>query len=145
MITGKTVRLELSVDSNHQWFVTMWVTLQGRKQEVRFKVDTGCNALVLSHGTLRRLGLSVSESDLAKLQSITGKHADGEKSNYKSLGEVSLFSHNSQVGHICNVPAICHATRKTNDLIGTAVLKQFCKVDFNLTDDKYMQLHTRTV
>jgi len=140
MTAQKTVRLELSVDSNHQWFVTMWVLVQGRIKSVDFKVDTGCNALVLSHGTLRRLGFSGSEPDLAKLQSVTGKHADGEKSNYKSLGEISLFSHNNQVGHICNAPAICHASRKTNDLIGTAVLKQFCKVDFNLTGDKYMEL-----
>jgi len=136
----KHIRLDLDVDENHQWFVTIQVLLQGREQSVRFKVDTGCNTLVLSHNTLRRLGISVSEPDMAKLQNITGKHADGEKSNYKGLGAVSLFSHENQVGHICDVPAICHASRKTNDLIGTAVLKQFCKVDFNLTGDKYMEL-----
>ena len=140
MIAEKLIRIELSVDSNHQWFVTIWVSVQGRTKSVDFKVDTGCNALVLSHGTLRRLGFSVSESDLVKLQSISGKHADGEKSNYKNLGEVSLFSHENHEGHICDVQAICHAARKTNDLIGTAVLKQFCKVDFNLTGDKYMEL-----
>jgi predicted aspartyl protease len=140
MIEGKAVKIELSIDTNHQWFVSVWVELQERRQEVRFKVDTGCNALVLSHSTLKKLGFSVSEASLSKLQSITGKHADGEKSNYKNLGEVSLFSAENQEGHICNAPAICHATRKTNDLIGTAVLKQFCKVDFNLVGDKYMEL-----
>jgi len=140
MIEGNVIRRELVVDSNHQWFVNMWVALQGRAQEVRFKVDTGCNALVLSHSTLKKLGFSVSEASLAKLQSITGKHAGGEKSSYKSLGEVSLFSHEDRVGHICDVQAICHAARKTNDLIGTAVLKQFRKVDFNLSGDKYMEL-----
>jgi len=140
MMKGRAVRIEMSVDINHQWFVTVWVTLQGRNQEVRFKVDTGCNALVLSHNALKKLGFSTSESDLSKLQSITGKLADGEKTNYKSLGEVSLFSGENREGHICDVQAICHSIRKTNDLIGTAVLKQFCKVDFNLSGDTYMEL-----
>ena len=139
-MSASVIRIELFVDINHQWFVNMWVVLQGRKQEARFKVDTGCNALVLSHVTLKRLGFSMSEPELAKLPGLKAKHAGGEISNYKTLGTVSLFSHENQVGHICDAPAICHATRKTNDLIGTAVLKQFCKVDFNLTGDKYMEL-----
>jgi predicted aspartyl protease len=140
MIAENVIRVELSVDFNHQWFVSVWVMLQGRTDEVIFKVDTGCNALVLSHNTLRKLGFSVSAEDLTKLPNMTGKHADGEKSSYKVLGKISLFSHENHKGYICETPAICHATRKTNDLIGTAVLKQFRKVDFNLTGNRYMEL-----
>jgi predicted aspartyl protease len=145
MITGKTVQLELSVDSNHQWFATMWVMLQGRKQEVRFKVDTGCNALVLSHNTLKSLGLSVKSTDLSKLPNETAKLASGEISSFKKLGEVSLYMDKSQSVLICNAQAICHATRATNDLMGTEVFRQFSGVNFNLITEKYMELRTGTV
>jgi hypothetical protein len=118
----------------------MWVVFNGRREEIRFKVDTGCNALVLSHSSLKKLGFSASISDLAKLPPETGRLASGEKSDFKNLGTISLYTDKNQSVKICQTSAICHATRKTNDLIGTAVLKQFCKVDFNLTGNKYMEL-----
>jgi len=139
MTTGG-IRRRLTVDSNNQWFVSFWVELQGRMTEVRFKVDTGCNAVVLSHGTLMRLGFSSSSADLAKLPPETGRLASGEKSDFRSLGAISLHSEKNRSRHICDVNAICHATRKTNDLLGTAVFKQFFGVDFNLKSEKYMEL-----
>lgn len=140
MITGGIVRRELIVDENNQWFVFIWIELQGRITEVRFKVDTGCNAVVLSHGTLRRLGFSAKSEDLAKMPPETGRLASGEKSDFRSLGEISLHTDKSRAGHICDVNALCHATRKTNDLLGTAAFKQFFGVDFSLKGEKYMEL-----
>jgi predicted aspartyl protease len=141
MNTGETIRRKLTIDSNSQWFVTIWVELQGKLEEVRFKVDTGCNAVVLSHNTLKMMGFSVNNADLAKLPQETGRLASGEKSEFRSLGEISLHSNKNRTGHICDVAAICHSTRKTNDLLGTAVFKQFFGVDFNLKGEKYMELH----
>ena len=137
---SKNIRFDLFIDNNHQWFVDLWVALSGRMAQIRFKVDTGCNALVLSHNTLKKLGFFTGIENLAKLPAETGRLANGEISNFKNLGAILLFADKNQSTQICRVPAICHATRKTNDLLGTAVFKQFCKVDFNLTNDKYMEL-----
>ena len=135
-----SIRLDLTIDANNQWFVFMWVALHRRRVEVRFKIDSGCNGLVLSHKTLKALGRPTSTSDLAKLNDVTGRLASGEKSLYKGLGVVALHLNKIQPDHICTANAICHATRETNDLLGTEVLRQFCGVNFNLADDKYMEL-----
>ena len=50
-----------------------------------------------------------------------------------------------KIGDYVTVQAIkdqsaCHATRETNDLIGTEVFKQFADVIFRLHGDKYMEL-----
>jgi len=140
MMTGDIIKLNLSVDINNQWFVSVWVEMHGRKAVVRFKVDTGCNSVVLSHSTLKSLGISTSNANLSKLSDETAKLASGEKSSFKSLGAVSLSLDKVQSVPICNAKAICHATRKTNDLLGTEVFKQFASVAFNLAGDKYMEL-----
>jgi len=140
MSADETIRRKLTVDSNNQWFVSMWVDLRGRIEEVRFKVDTGCNAVVLSHNTLKKLGFSSKNEDLSKLPPETGRLASGEKSDFRSSGAISLHADKNRTEHICDVNAICHATRKTNDLLGTAAFKQFLGVDFNLKGDKYMEL-----
>ena len=134
------LRIKLEIDKNNQWFASVWVTLQNRSKQVRFKVDTGCNAVVLSHKTLQKLGLSVASADLEKLKSVTGKQASGEKHIFKELGMVSLYLYKDHTTHVCNTEAICHATRATNDLLGTEVLNQFMDVNFRLSDDKYMEL-----
>jgi hypothetical protein len=134
------LRLTLDVDSYNQWFVDAWVEMHGRKIGVRFKVDNGCNGLVLSHKTLRRLGYSTTATDLSALQDITGRLANGEITSYKGLGAVSLYADKLQTVHICTANAICHATRETRDLMGTEVLRQFCGVNFWLSGNKYMEL-----
>jgi len=134
------MKLKLRVDSNKQWFVSMWVVKGEMKYRVEFKVDNGCNALVLSHDTMKKLGFSIAPSDLGKLPDKTGRLASGEKHTFKNLGAVSLFRTGSQPAHVCNAEAICHATMETNDLLGTEVLNQFCGVNFWLTGNKYMEL-----
>ncbi|MCL2223769.1 MAG: retropepsin-like domain-containing protein [Defluviitaleaceae bacterium] len=134
------MKLKLAVDPNNQWFVPVWVLLNGQMRQVMFKVDTGCDSVILSHSTLKRLNISTEFTDLSKLLGETGRLASGKKSEFKNLGAVSLYSGKNQLGHICDVRAMCHATRKTNDLLGTSVLKQFGNVNFNLADGKYMEL-----
>ena len=72
------MKFELIVDAYNQWFVFMWVFLGGRKVFTRFKIDTGCNAVVLSHRTLNKLGFSTDETGLSKLPAISGALASGD-------------------------------------------------------------------
>jgi len=72
MIKNNDIKFKLKIDPNNQWFVYAWVTMGGKKSRVEFKVDTGCNSLVISHRTLKNLGYSTKESDLSKLPGITG-------------------------------------------------------------------------
>ena len=134
------MKIVLRVDPYQQWFASVLVTIQGRTSEVAFKVDTGCNSLVLSHGTLKKFGITANATTLSILPDETVRLASGEKSPFKRLGKVAL-SH-TDGNHICHAPAICHATRKTNDLMGTAVFRQFTGVNFHLAAQKYMELLT---
>jgi hypothetical protein len=134
------MKIKLSVDPYDQWFVRIVVSIAGKTAPVTFKVDNGCNSLVLSHDTLEKLGLSVDSSVLEKLPSKIGRLASGEKHTFKELGMVSLSRADKKLTPICNAQAICHATRETRDLLGTEVFKQFTDVNFRLSDDKYMEL-----
>jgi len=127
------MKLPMQIDAHNQWFVYCWVKINDRLRSVRFKVDTGCNALVLSHDTLKRFGYDASPPSLVKLPSVSGMLASGDKHVFKKLGNISLFSDNGQKNLICNVQGICHAAQETNDLLGTEVLKCFLSVRFNLS------------
>ena len=137
---SEKIVVDLEVDTNDQWFAFIWVKIRDRITQVRFKIDTGCNALVISHSTLKNLGFSASAENLAMLHGEIGRLASGEKSKFRSLGEVALFLDKKQSIHVCTAQAICHATHETNDLLGTKVLKQFFGINFNLACDKYMEL-----
>jgi len=132
----KILRTKMRVDPHDQWFIYAWVLIGGRKLYVEFKVDTGCNSLVLSHKTLKKFGVNIAE--LARLPSITGIQASGDIHDYKKLGTISLF-HNKTL-HICDTEAVCHATRETHDLLGTKVFMKFCGLAFNLADERHMEL-----
>jgi len=132
--------LKLRVDHKNQWFVWAWVAIGTKRHRVEFKVDTGCNSLVLSHSTLEGMGFSVEESNLAKLPPMPGKLASGDIHTYRKLGAVSLYQNKGQTAQICEVDAICHSTRETHDLLGTEVFRQFSGISFNLVGDKYVEL-----
>ena len=131
-----SIKIEMRTDSHKQWFAEVWVVIGKTVKSVEFKIDTGCNSVVLSHKTLKRFGLV--ESDLAKLPKTSGVQASGENHPYLKLGTVSL--HQSKNKPICKTEAVCHATHETHDLIGTEVFMKFCGVIFNLTGNKYMEL-----
>lgn len=134
------MKIKLTVDPHNQWFVRMFVTIGGKGVPVTFKVDNGCNSLVLSHDTLGKLGVSINAADLEKLPSKTGRLASGEKHTFKGRGAVSLYRTGNQPVHICNAEAICRGTRETRDLLGTEVLSQFTDVHFRLSGNTYMEL-----
>jgi hypothetical protein len=118
----------------------MWVKISNRSKLVRFKVDTGCNAVVLSHKTLKRLGCPTDSGALSKLPGVTGTQVSGDVQNFKMLGEISLFDDNRKSIHICDTQAVCHETHETHDLLGTEALRKFRGVLFNLHGDKFMEL-----
>jgi hypothetical protein len=134
------MKIILRVDPYEQWFASLLVTMHGRTTEVGFKIDTGCNSLVLSHSTLKRLGIPTDAAILGKLPDENVRLASGEKSPFKRLGAVSLHHVGARTLHICDALAICHATRKTNDLMGTAVFRQFTGIHFHFAAEKYMEL-----
>jgi len=134
------MKLELTVDSDNQWFVPVWVAIGDKNLRVRFKVDIGCNSLVLSHSTLKNMGFSVKKSDLSKLTVVSGKLASGDDHAFIKLGMVSLYQDKKQTLQICKADAICHSTQETHDLLGTEVLKQFSGVSFSLVGNKFMEL-----
>ena len=111
-----------------------------QKTLVKFKIDTGCNTLVLSHSTLKSLGYSAKQADLSKLPPVKAALASGEEHMFRKLGAVSLFRDDKQAIQICKADSICHSTHETNDLLGTEVLRQFSGVSFDLTANKYMEL-----
>ena len=140
MIVDRGLIFDLRVDTHNQWFVSLWVCIGERRAYTEFKIDTGCNSLVLSHKTLNKLGLSTDNENLSKLISISGKLASGDTHTYKKLGAVLLFQDKGQTVQICKADAICHSTKETHDLLGTEVLRKFSNVSFGLNGDKYIEL-----
>ena len=65
LLLSKSIGIDLEIDRNNQWFAFVWVKLGKRSAIVRFKIDTGCNALVLSHKTLKALGYSSTKDNLS--------------------------------------------------------------------------------
>ena len=141
MMQEKVISLELEVDYDSQWFTPIWVAIGNKKILVRFKIDTGCNALVLSHSTLSRFGLSTDKTTLSKLPDVPGTLASGETHTFKNLGNVSLSQGGTKPLLICKANAICHAMYQTNDLLGTEVLRKFDGILFRLSGNKRMELH----
>jgi len=135
-----SVSVKIEIDHHNQWFTSIMVKIGNIAKPVRFKIDTGCNAVVLSHSTLRKMGLDTSAKNLARLPEIQGTLASGEEHQFIKLGKVSLHKGNKQLTHICGVEAICHSTHETNDLLGTEVFRHFRNVSFCLIDEKCMEL-----
>jgi predicted aspartyl protease len=140
MSLPEKMRFKMRVDTNNQWFITLWVMKNDRLIPTEFKVDTGCNAVVLSHDTIKSLGYSTNNTALSKLPSVSAAVATGDKHQFKRLGNISLFRDASQAIRICDVEAVCHPTKETNDLLGTEALRRFSGVTFTLTGDRRLEL-----
>ena len=136
----KEVSVKIEIDNHKQWFASVMIKIGNAIKPVRFKIDTGCNAVVLSHSTLKKLGLETNENNLAKLPGLKGTLANGEEHQFRKLGKVSLHKGNKEFTHICDAEAICHATHETNDLLGTEAFCQFIGVSFLLADVRRMNL-----
>ena len=93
--------MKIEMRAHNQWFASVWVVKSEKKAFIEFKVDNGCNGLVLNHKTLNALGVASSIEDLAKFPEETGTLASGEKTTFKKLGAVSLFMPGKKAVHIC--------------------------------------------
>ena len=134
------MKLDLEIDSCNQWFATLGVLRGGIIMPVSFKIDSGCNALILSHDTLRKFGCIINRTELSKLPAVSGAVVSGDMHMFRKLGSVSLFNDAKRSIHICDAQALCHATHETHDLLGTAVFQHFNSIAFKLTGKKYMEL-----
>jgi len=134
------MKIELTIDKHKQWFVPVWVVIGKKKCRVEFKVDTGCNSLVISHSTLKSIGFFKKETELLKLPPVSGVLASGDSHTFRDLGTILLCQDKAQSIHLCKADAICHSTHETHDLLGTEVFKQFNKIFFSLVGDKYIEL-----
>jgi len=143
MIAKDKIIIPMLIDSHNQWFVDCWILLNSKIKTVRFKVDTGCNALVLSHDTLERFGYSTHPTKLSKLSPMTGTLASGDKHVFRKIGVVSLYRDIKRTVHICDAKSICHSSHETHDLLGTEVLRQFGGVTFSLDSKKFIELRRK--
>ena len=131
----------MNMSKSGQWLVDLIVKIGNKKVPVRFKLDTGCNGVALSHKTLRNFGISTDESTLSKLTDEVVMLASGERSDFKKLGKIAIYRGTSK---ICDTKAVCHIKNQTNNLLGTEVFNQFAQVRFILDKgEEYMELTRR--
>jgi len=121
----------MDINSNNQWFVGLTVAIKDKQADIEFKVDTGCNCLLISHSTLKNLGISTSQTAIAKLPDTVGLSVS-EKIQLKQIGKISLFYGDTHIG---DFDAYCHATRETHDLLGATVFQAFIGAHFDLIKD----------
>ena len=131
------MKIPISIDSKNQIFATLRVVLNKASIDVRFKIDTGCNVVLLSRSTLADLGFATSHDTLLKLPIVQASVGDGSKTNFRQAGLVALYSGNL---HISSVPVICHTTKNTRDLLGTSVLHKFSKYTIHVKGKMYLEL-----
>jgi hypothetical protein len=91
--------------------------------EVEFKIDNGCNIVLLNKDTLRDLGFDVTKEALSKLPNESASLAVGTVSNFKCVGMIVMATETKKF--ICGVKVYCHANKTTRDLLGTSALHQF--------------------
>jgi hypothetical protein len=129
--------MKMRIDTRNQWFVIVKTVVGDMGIPVAYKVDTGCNGLILSHATLKQFGMSTTAKSLSKLKSA---NASGIAEDIK-LGEVGMATLYYDKLLIGTFRAYCHPTRETHDLLGSPVLQAFEKVDIDLkTEPKSITL-----
>jgi hypothetical protein len=60
------IRLSISIDPYNQIFVSLTIAANNANAEAFFKIDTGCNAVILSRKTLNDLGIDTTPKALAE-------------------------------------------------------------------------------
>jgi hypothetical protein len=127
----------MKIDKRNQWFVDITTVINNTDIVVAYKVDTGCNGLILSHATLKQFGISTTAESLANLKSAAASGI-AEDIKLRELGEVTLYYDKLLIG---TFRAYCHPTRETHDLLGSPVLQAFDKVGIDLkTEPKSITL-----
>ena len=129
--------LPVLIDARGQILTTLRVAIGKSTADVYFKIDTGCNVVLLSHSSLEELGIQTSADALRKLPPVSATIGDGSMADFRIVGDVNLFSGKT---HICAVKAICHTTQKTRNLLGTSVLHKFSRYIVQVRGTTYLEL-----
>jgi len=123
---------------NNQIFTDLTISANNKSISAEFKIDTGCNTVLLNHRVLNRLGIDTSKETLEKLPIARASIADGTTENYRHIGNIALYTGNK---HICDVPVICHTSKETRNLLGTTVLHLFNKYSFQVKENTVLELY----
>jgi hypothetical protein len=132
-----SLKIPIRIDASDQIFTTLTAVHKKMSVDVYFKIDNGCNAVIIRRNTLKSLGFDTSPQALGKLPEVNAKLADGRAVNFRQVGEIVLIHGNCR---ICSVPVICHLTRQTNDLLGTSVLHKFASYMINTRGKTFLTL-----
>jgi predicted aspartyl protease len=125
----KRIFIPARIDSFGQILIELRVLTGNVVADVLFKMDNGCNSVMLNHKTLRNFGINTSPKALEKYPVIGANIVDGSDANFRQIGNFSI-SYGKM--HIATVPVICHAQRETRNLLGTSVLHKFSKYAVNV-------------
>ncbi|MDR2168191.1 MAG: hypothetical protein LBE35_10145 [Clostridiales bacterium] len=119
-------------------FVTLTVVINNKVADIPFKLDTGCNSVVLKHKTLQAFGIDTTSKAMRNKPSMPGRLADGTSSNFKQVGDIALYSNGNL---LAKTGVICHATQETNNLLGTSVLHRYLSYKIQVGGDfQYLEL-----
>ncbi|MDR2167747.1 MAG: retroviral-like aspartic protease family protein [Clostridiales bacterium] len=138
MNTKQSFKLPIHIDNSGQILVTLTVAANNRSIDVDFKLDTGCNSVVLSRETLEKLGVKTDAATMSKRAPIEASVADGSVVSFRQAGNVNLYSGRDGLGEI---DVICHATHETRNLLGTSALHKFARYAINVKDYQYLELN----
>ena len=133
------LNIEMRITQMREWRVSLDVRLRPDSacKPVDFKVDSGCNTVLLSHVSLKLLGMRTIQEELGRLPKKEANIATGEIRTFKSLGKVALSLGGVSIGEF---DAICHPTRQTKDLLGSNVLMACKNLGFKFGDMSYMTM-----
>jgi predicted aspartyl protease len=135
--TVGTLQIPIRIDENGQELVTL-ITANGNVAiKTLFKIDSGCNAVLMRRGSLQALGFDTSEAALNKLPDVGASLSDGSTAAFKQVGEIVLIHGQCR---ICAVPVICHATKNTRNLLGTSVLHKFNSYKISTRGRAFLEL-----
>ena len=120
--TIANLQIPIRIDENGQEWVTLITAAENKSIKTLFKIDSGCNVVLMRRSALQALGFDTSMVALSRLPDVGASLSDGSVASFKQVGEIALIHGTCR---ICTVPVICHATKSTRNLLGTSVLHKF--------------------
>ena len=71
-------QIPVDIDIDNQVLSTLKVANGTKVADVRFKIDTGCNIVVLNHDTLKDLGFGVTQQSIRKFITFIRKSPNAQ-------------------------------------------------------------------
>jgi len=137
-----TLQIPIRIDGNGQELVTLITANENKSIRTLFKIDSGCNAVLMRRSALQALGFDTSEAALSKLPDVGASLSDGSTTAFKQVGEIILIHGTCR---ICTVPVICHASKNTRNLLGTSVLHRFNSYKISTRGKAFLELSTHSL